>query len=76
MEFPEPPGMVWADVDPWSGLAIPAWMAGERSYKEVFREDNIPMSSAYKLWRWMFPEKKAEPEPAEEPEPEAGPLET
>lgn len=53
VQFTQPPGIIWADVDPNSGLAIPAWMASN-SYKEVFREDNVPESMAYKVWRKLF----------------------
>ncbi|HEX2954228.1 MAG TPA: PBP1A family penicillin-binding protein, partial [Bacillota bacterium] len=53
LHFVQPPGIIWADVDPNSGLAIPEWMAGN-SYKEVFRADNVPESMAYKVWRKLF----------------------
>lgn len=62
-EFVEPPGVVWADVDPESGKAIPGWMSGN-SYKEVFDENNIPESLAYKLWRKLFPSDKKDQQPS------------
>lgn len=57
VSFKEPTGIVWANVDPSSGKTVPDWMSGN-FYKEVFDEDNVPATMAYKLWRWMFPKKK------------------
>jgi penicillin-binding protein 1A len=63
MDFREPPGIVWANVDPKSGKAVPDWQSGGDTYREVFAEDNVPQSGMYKLWRWFFPGKKAEATP-------------
>ena len=55
--FKEPPGIVWADVNPNTGQAVPGWMKGD-GYKEVFNKDNVPKSGAYKVWDWFFGGKK------------------
>ncbi len=55
--FQEPPGIVWADVNPNTGQAVPSWMKGD-GYKEVFSKDNVPKSGAYKIWDWFFGGKK------------------
>ncbi|HBF36032.1 MAG TPA: hypothetical protein DDW50_01785, partial [Firmicutes bacterium] len=57
LDFPQPPGIIWADVNPENGQAVPGWM-GNNTYKEVFKENTVPQSSAYKLWHWFFPDKK------------------
>lgn len=56
-EFVEPPGILWADVSKQTGEAVPGWYIGER-YKEVFNENYIPESGAFKVWRWLFHQKK------------------
>jgi penicillin-binding protein 1A len=69
-DFPEPAGIVWANVDPETGHAIPAWV-NKNSYKEVFAENKIPESASYKIWRWFssWPKKgKKEKSPAPESE--------
>jgi len=67
-QFEEPPGIVWADVDPKTGKAVPG-LLNESTYKEVFSENNIPASGAYKVWSWFFPDKnKQEPDAAEKPD--------
>ena len=60
-QFTQPSGIVWADVNPDTGQAVPGWLAGN-SYKEVFAEQNVPQSAAYKLWHWLFPGQKEEPQ--------------
>jgi penicillin-binding protein 1A len=67
--FQEPDGIVWADVNPATGKVGPAFLS-RNSYKEVFNENNIPKSSVYKVWRWLFPGKKTreEDQPATAPE--------
>jgi penicillin-binding protein 1A len=62
MDFPEPPGIIWADVNPESGQAVPGWI-GNNTYKEVFKENTVPQSTAYRLWHWFFPGKKNEGQP-------------
>lgn len=59
LDFQQPEGIVWADVNPESGQAVPGWV-GNNTYKEVFRENTVPQSTAYRLWHWFFPEKKDE----------------
>ena len=56
-DFPEPPGIVWASVDPATGEAVPDW-SGRGTYREVFNENNVPKSPMYRIWRWFFPGKK------------------
>ncbi|NLW48905.1 MAG: PBP1A family penicillin-binding protein [Firmicutes bacterium] len=56
-DYPEPPGIVWASVDPSTGEAVPDWSSKE-TYQEVFNENNVPKSSMYRIWRWFFPGKK------------------
>jgi len=58
LDFPEPPGIIWADVNPENGQAVPGWM-GNGAYKEVFKENTVPQSTAYRLWNWFFPDKKS-----------------
>ncbi|NLW56584.1 MAG: PBP1A family penicillin-binding protein [Firmicutes bacterium] len=75
-EFTEPAGIIWADVDPETGKAVPAW-AAKNTYKEVFAEDNVPASPAFKIWHWLtsWPKKgrtKEAPGSVEETPPETG----
>lgn len=65
INFPEPPGIVWASVDPVTGEAVPDW-SGRETYQEVFNENNVPKSPMYRIWRWFFPGKKRINAPAEE----------
>ncbi len=58
-DFSEPDGIVWVDVNPETGQAVPGWFKGN-SYKEVFAEKSVPQSTIYKLWHWLFPGRKAE----------------
>ncbi|MGE5559424.1 MAG: transglycosylase domain-containing protein [Bacillota bacterium] len=72
LDFTEPPGIVWADVDPRSGKAVLSWFSSG-TYKEVFEADRIPESGPYNFWRKFFsgkaaPQKKPESR-QEEPEP-------
>lgn len=61
-DFEEPAGIVWASVDSETKLAVPGFMH-DGTYQEVFNEDNIPASQAYKVWSWFFPNKnKKNPE--------------
>lgn len=62
--FPEPEGIIWADVDPVTGKAVPAW-AAKNTYKEVFAEDKVPASTAFKIWHWLtsWPKKSRTKEP-------------
>jgi penicillin-binding protein 1A len=64
IDFPEPPGIVWASVDPATGEAVPDW-SGRETYREVFNENNVPKSPMYRIWRWFFPGKKRVNVPAE-----------
>ncbi len=64
VDFPEPPGIVWASVDPATGEAVPDW-SGRETYQEVFNEKNVPKSPMYRIWRWFFPGKKRANVPAE-----------
>jgi penicillin-binding protein 1A len=64
LDFEEPPGLVWVDINPETGEAVPGWMFGGKSYKEVFAENDVPESAAYKIWHWFFPGKKSEEQPA------------
>ncbi len=57
IDYPEPPGIVWAKIDPSTGEAVPDWSTGE-TYQEVFNENNVPKSPMYRIWRWFFPGKK------------------
>ncbi len=63
LDFPEPPGIIWADVNPDNGQAVLGW-TGNGAYKEVFKEDNVPQSTSYKIWRWFFHGKKSEQKPS------------
>lgn len=56
--FTEPTGIVWADVDPDTGQAVIPGFFNNNTYKEVFNENNIPASYAYKLWYKFFKGKK------------------
>jgi len=56
-DFREPPGIIWADVNPATGEVVPGWLARD-TYKEVFNENNVPASRSYKIWRWFFPGRK------------------
>lgn len=56
-DYKEPPGIVWASVDPNTGEAVPDW-SGKETYREVFNENNVPKSPMYRIWRWFFPGKK------------------
>lgn len=55
--FPEPPGVVWANVDPETGKAIPGFF-NKDTYREVFNVQNVPSSQSYKVWNWFFPNKR------------------
>jgi len=66
IDFTEPPGIVWASVDPSTGEAVPDW-SGRGTYREVFNENNVPKSPMYRIWRWFFHGKKAE-DPDKSPE--------
>lgn len=59
LDFQQPQGIVWADVNRESGQAVPGWV-GNNTYKEVFKENTVPQSTAYRLWHWFFPGKKDE----------------
>lgn len=63
-DYPEPPGIVWARVDPKTGHAVPDWST-EETYQEVFNENNVPKSPMYRFWRWLFPGKKKANLPAD-----------
>jgi len=58
VDFTQPPGIVWADVDPKTGLVVPG-IFNRDTYQEVFNAKNIPASNSYKIWNWFFPEKQA-----------------
>jgi penicillin-binding protein 1A len=59
-DFIEPPGIVWVDIDPEKGQAVPGWLGG-RTYKEVFNERNVPQGAVYRFWHWLFPKPKPQP---------------
>ena len=59
LDFEEPSGILWVDVNPETGEAVPGWLGGN-SYKEVFAENSVPESTAYKIWHWFFHGKKTE----------------
>lgn len=59
LDFEEPSGILWVDVNPETGEAVPGWLGGN-SYKEVFAENSVPESTAYKIWHWFFRGKKTE----------------
>ncbi len=59
VDFKEPPGIVWADVNPRTGQVVPKWTSSD-SYQEVFAENSIPQSGIYKIWRFFFPGKRGE----------------
>jgi penicillin-binding protein 1A len=71
LDFEEPPGVIWVDINPETGEAVPGWMIGSNSYREVFAESNVPESTAYKIWHWFFPGKKSEEQPTK-PEDQTG----
>ena len=58
VDFMEPDGIIWANVNPKTGQAVPGWLSGSGGYKEVFIDKNVPESPAYKIWHWLFPERK------------------
>lgn len=66
-DYPEPPGIVWASVDPGTGEVVPDW-SNKETYQEVFNENNLPKSSMYRIWRWFFPGKKEDKSQADEPQ--------
>lgn len=53
LNFPEPPGIIWANVDPNTGKTVPAWL-NKNSYPEVFAEDNVPRGTIHKIWHGLF----------------------
>lgn len=57
LDFIQPDGIIWANVNPATGEAVPGWFQGT-SYPEVFAEKTVPEGLAYKLWRLLFPAKK------------------
>jgi penicillin-binding protein 1A len=61
--FKTPPGIVWVNINPETGKAVPAFF-GRNGYKEVFNANNVPESGVYKIWKWFFPgaRNKAVPE--------------
>jgi penicillin-binding protein 1A len=59
VRFKEPPGIVWANVSPETGKAVPSFF-GHNGYKEVFNENNVPESGVYKIWKWFFPGQKGQ----------------
>lgn len=62
LDFIQPPGIVWANVDPETGRTVSGWFT-RNSYKEVFTEDNVPRGPIQKIWHWLFsPPKKEEKE--------------
>src|SRR5690606_25443552 len=63
-DYPEPPGIVWARIDPGTGQVVPNWSGGE-TYLEVFNENNVPQSPMRKFWRWFFPGRKTVNSPTE-----------
>ncbi len=64
-DYLEPPGVIWASVDPSTGEAVPDWSGGE-TYQEVFNENNVPKSPMYRIWRWFFPGQKKVNQPIDE----------
>jgi penicillin-binding protein 1A len=54
VDFAQPPGVVWANVNPARGEAVLGWV-NQNTYKEVFDENNMPQSATYKVWHWLFP---------------------
>jgi penicillin-binding protein 1A len=58
LDFIQPEGIIWANVNPATGQAVPSWFQGA-SYPEVFAEKTVPEGLAYKLWHLLFPIKKA-----------------
>lgn len=63
-QFTEPEGIVWANVNPNTGKAVPGFF-GRDAYKEVFNEKNVPESGMYKVWKWFFPGSKSKQEQSE-----------
>jgi penicillin-binding protein 1A len=67
-QFVTPPGIVWVNISPETGKAVPAFF-GLNGYKEVFNTNNVPESGAYRIWKWFFPRPKNKEEPEyDEPE--------
>lgn len=60
-QFKEPDGIVWANVNPNTGKAVPGFFS-RNAYKEVFNEKNVPESGAYKIWKWFLPGRKPKQE--------------
>lgn len=56
-KFEQPAGIVWANVDPETGMAIPGFF-NKDTYQEVFNAQNVPSSNSYKVWSWFFPKRK------------------
>jgi penicillin-binding protein 1A len=75
-DFIQPPGIVWADVDPKTGLAVPGFL-NHNTYQEVFNAKNVPASNSYKVWNWFFPEKQTpdSDKPVGDDQPAQDPLE-
>jgi penicillin-binding protein 1A len=65
VQFKEPSGIVWVNINPETGKAVPN-LFGRNGYKEVFNENNVPESGVYKIWKWFFPDKKAQEQPETE----------
>ncbi|HYH01947.1 MAG TPA: PBP1A family penicillin-binding protein [Bacillota bacterium] len=63
-QFTEPEGIVWVNVNPNTGKAVPGFFSRD-AYKEVFNEKNVPESGVYKVWKWFFPGSKSKKEPVE-----------
>ena len=57
VEFSQPPGIVWADVNPQNGEIAIGPLTPD-SYKEVFDEKHLPDNVVTKTWNWLFPGKK------------------
>lgn len=76
VDFTEPEGIVWLDVNSDTGQAVPGWFKGN-SYKEVFAAKNVPQGSLYRFWNWLFPGRNSTTTPVPEdingPTPEPGP---
>lgn len=68
LDFTQPPGIVWANVDPDTGRTVSGWFNRD-SYKEVFAEDNVPRGRIQKIWHWLFSPAKKEAEEEEAPFP-------
>lgn len=68
LDFTQPPGIVWANVDPDTGKTV-SGLFHRDSYKEVFTEDNVPRGRIQKIWHWLFSPPKKEPKEEEAPWP-------